>query len=164
MLAEPVRAPVGLITAPLRHLDTPFFDHLEPFSVPDVRLHPRPVPFLSQLKLVEEEAQLAPVSSAPRATQCFALRGNHLFESPHPHSKRHAVVIVSHGATPHVSGQQLVLELVRLLVSQKLSKMLKFKRASTYEIVKVDKLGHLGCRKLVVVVASLFDLLPLTCH
>lgn len=73
---------------------------MEPFGVPDVSLHPGTVLFLPQFELVEEEPELASMSTALRSTEDLSFVGVKLMQGFEPDSHGDPVVVVRHAATP----------------------------------------------------------------
>ena len=102
-LHQPVSRPVALVTAAKWVLHTPSLGHVEPFGVPYVRLHPCAVRFLAQLIEIEQEAELAPVTTTFRTGEHFALVGIQLVQGAEPDAHWDAVIVVSHASPAQVS-------------------------------------------------------------
>lgn len=78
---------------------------------------------LSQLKLIQQETKLSAVAAASVTAKHFRLTRDHFIECLDPDSCRNPVVVMGHGASALMSGQQLVLKLRRQLGLQDLGKM-----------------------------------------
>ena len=115
---------------------------MKSLGVPNVCLHPRSVLFLAQLVQVEQEAELAAMTTAFRTGESFAFVWCELVQSFVPDSHWDPVVVVSHASSAQMARNQLDFHLRADFHFEDVCEMTQFMRTTAHKLMQVDELRH----------------------
>ena len=107
-----------------------------------MRLHPRAILLLPQLKLIEQKAKLTPMASTLATRKLSGLVGLQLMECLKSNTHRDPVVVMRHTTPSKVASNKLNLHFRANFGLKNVGKVAKLVRPTAYKLVEVNELRN----------------------